>query len=213
MVARQSIKDRVYESILEDIMQGVYPVNAILNERMLVEKFQVSKTPVREALVQLCSENILKSIPRSGYQLTPITPQEIVDAQELRLILELAALDKSIEHITPGQIALLEANVQESQELTEEMDVIKHWGQNMTFHLLLCSFCGNQLIYRSLDDTLKFCCRCAPQYFRHTWAQSKLSDSSNHVKMIELIRDKDLEKAKRLLAEDVSSMRQEILNF
>ena len=65
----QSIKELVYEGILNDIIQGVYPANSILNERTLVEKYGGSKTSVREALVQLCSEGILKNIPRYGYQL------------------------------------------------------------------------------------------------------------------------------------------------
>ena len=63
----QSIKELVYEGILNDIIQGVYPANSILNERTLVEKYGVSKTPVREALVQLCGEGILKNIPRYAH--------------------------------------------------------------------------------------------------------------------------------------------------
>ena len=64
----QSIKELVYEGILNDIILGVYPANSILNERTLVEKYGGSKTSVREALVQLCSEEYSKiRIPASGY--------------------------------------------------------------------------------------------------------------------------------------------------
>ena len=53
-MGNQSIKTQVYESVLKDILDGVYQPNAVINEKTLMEKFGVSKTPIREALVQLC---------------------------------------------------------------------------------------------------------------------------------------------------------------
>ena len=95
----QSIKELVYEGILNDIILGVYPANSILNERTLVEKYGGSKTSVREALVQLCSEGILKNIPRFGYQLPVITPSELSAIIEYRIILETGALKKTMKII------------------------------------------------------------------------------------------------------------------
>lgn len=106
----QSIKELVYEGILNDIIQGVYPANSILNERTLVEKYGVSKTPVREALVQLCGEGILKNIPRYGYQLPVITPSEINAIIEYRIVLETGALRKTMKIITREQIDKLNAH-------------------------------------------------------------------------------------------------------
>ena len=100
----QSIKELVNEGILNDIILGVYPANSILNERTLVEKYGGSKTSVREALVQLCSEGILKNIPRFGYQLPVITPSELSAISEYRIILETGALKKTMKIITQEQI-------------------------------------------------------------------------------------------------------------
>jgi DNA-binding GntR family transcriptional regulator len=212
MEENRSLKNFIYDSVFEDIVQGVYPVNTILNERVLIEKYNVSKTPVREALVELCNEGLLKNIPRYGYQLVPITLKELSDIQDLRLILELGALEKVIGHITEDQLAQLVANVEKAQEIASEKDIKKHWLHNISFHLLLCSFCGNEFIYRDLEKVLLFCSRGANQYFSNTWSRSKIADSIDHLQLIDAIRQKDLVLAKETLTKDICSMRDVILN-
>ena len=68
----KSLKDQVYESILEDIFQGNVSPGDILNEKALLEKYHCSKSPVREALMALCADGILKNIPRYGYEGFPL---------------------------------------------------------------------------------------------------------------------------------------------
>ena len=66
---KENLKKKVYDDVLQSIVRGEYSADDIISEGMLIEKYNVSKSPVREALVQLCSENVLKSIPRCGYHL------------------------------------------------------------------------------------------------------------------------------------------------
>ena len=62
----KSIKEQIYYAILEDILHGEYRSRDVLNERSLVEKYKCSKAPVREALLLLCNDHVLRSIPRYG---------------------------------------------------------------------------------------------------------------------------------------------------
>lgn len=64
-------------------------------EGSLVEKFGVSKAPVREALVKLCSEGVLKSVPRYGYIIVRLNERDARDIAQFRLILELSALKEA----------------------------------------------------------------------------------------------------------------------
>ena len=68
-----SLKDTIYKAILQDILSYEYKPNDILNEKALVEKYGCSKSPVREALLELCADNILRSIPRYGYEVIRVT--------------------------------------------------------------------------------------------------------------------------------------------
>ena len=53
-MSKEILKDKVYQGIYDDITNGVYKPNEILTESRLIEQFSVSKSPVREALIELC---------------------------------------------------------------------------------------------------------------------------------------------------------------
>ena len=55
-MAKMTLKEQVYNQIFDDIAQGKYQANDILTESKLMEKYQVSKSPVREALIELCKD-------------------------------------------------------------------------------------------------------------------------------------------------------------
>lgn len=207
----QSIKSRVYESILKDILEGVYGINSVINEKALVEKYNVSKTPVREALVQLCSEGILKNIPRFGYQLAMFTPDEILEVLEYRTILEVSALELCFHKLTEENINELKELNRMDAEIIYRHDTKIHWDRNQEFHKRLCSFCDNRYIQKSMNDILNTCTRISNQYFTKLWDQGEQSNGSNHVLLVQAIEDGDLEKAKEILAEDVGAFKKVFL--
>ena len=65
-MAKMTLKEQVYNQIFDDIAQGKYQANDILTESKLMEKYQVSKSPVREALIELCKDEVIHSLPRLG---------------------------------------------------------------------------------------------------------------------------------------------------
>ena len=207
----QSIKELVYEGILNDIILGVYPANSILNERTLVEKYGGSKTSVREALVQLCSEGILKNIPRFGYQLPVITPSELSAIIEYRIILETGALKKTLKIITREQIDRLNSHAKHAGALAQKHDITTHWSTNMEFHLMLCECCSNQFMFKALNDALKFCSRGANQYFNKSWETGNPTDANGHVKIVDAIRHHDEKLAEELLIKDIECLWEQIL--
>ena len=73
---QESLKNMVYQAILNGIFTDEYKPNQIINEQELVQKFGCSKTPIREALVTLCNEGILHSFPRFGYQVVSVSREE-----------------------------------------------------------------------------------------------------------------------------------------
>ena len=85
---QESLKNMVYQAILNGIFTDEYKPNQIINEQELVQKFGCSKTPIREALVTLCNEGILRSFPRFGYQVVSVSREEAQNILDFRLVLE-----------------------------------------------------------------------------------------------------------------------------
>ena len=88
MKQTQTLKQRVYNEVIDSIVRGQFKAGQILTEQELVARYGVSKSPVREALTVLSSEGILSNIPRYGYQVFSFTLEKVADIMEFRAVLE-----------------------------------------------------------------------------------------------------------------------------
>ena len=63
MSGKPSLKAEIYEAVLSDIIQGIYKQNEIITEKQLIAKYGVSKSPIRDALIELCKRVSSESMP------------------------------------------------------------------------------------------------------------------------------------------------------
>ena len=126
---QESLKNMVYQAILNGIFTDEYKPNQIINEQELVQKFGCSKTPIREALVTLCNEGILHSFPRFGYQVVSVSREEAQNILDFRLVLEGGYLRQSIGHITEENLAELAEIDERCKQSTDS--VWDHWEANL----------------------------------------------------------------------------------
>lgn len=208
-MVKGSIKEQVYESILKEILDGEVDIDSTINERIYSEKFNVSKTPVREALVQLCSEGILKNIPRYGYRIVEINPYEIIEIIEYRKIVEVGALKLSFPFIDDERISFLRKINEKSEKDMQNSDIHLQWKNNETFHRELSNMCPNRYIQKSIHESLSICTRFANQYFEYA-RKDKTLDASSHYKLIEAIEKKDFLQAKNALEFDIEQLREKL---
>ena len=108
MKNEKSLKDTIYNAILEDMFSLEYKPGDILNEKALVEKYECSKSPVREALLELCKDNVLRNIPRYGYEVVKITMDDVREMIEFRYLLEAGILRKQYSDLTEVHFSILE---------------------------------------------------------------------------------------------------------
>ncbi len=206
-----ALKDQVYKSILQEILDGKFSMDSIINEKVLSEQFAVSKTPVREALVRLCSEGILENLPRYGYRLIPVTQNEIQEIIEYRKVMEVEALRLSFDYIGSSDIERLrqlDAVVQEA--VISKEDAHLAWEKNESFHWELGELCPNRYFRTSIKNALTVGNRYANQYFSNIWKEEKPMDRS-HSKIIEALERKDLAEAQRILIFDIELMKDTFL--
>ncbi len=204
-----TLKKTVYNAVFDDIVEGKYKANEIITEGALVEKYGVSKAPVREALIELCKDNILQSYPRLGYQIIPVTIKEIVDILDFRVDLELCCLRKAAERITPEDIEKLKQGVLNVDAGTGKK-IAPHWAINTDFHLQLCQLSDNQYAYKMLKDALRQSARFASQYFTAAWEEEKESWGSYHVAIVEALCNHDIQQAEEMLKQDILAVKYEV---
>lgn len=199
----------MYNAVLEDIIEGRYKANEIITEGALVEKYGVSKAPVREALIELCKDNLLKSYPRLGYQIIPVTIKEMADVLDFRVDLELCCLRKAAEKITPEDLENLRQDVMDVG-VGSAREIVPHWSVNTHFHLQLCRLCDNQYSYKMLKEALRQSARFASQYFTAAWEQEKESKGSYHAAILDALSRHDIERAEEMLRQDILAVKYEV---
>lgn len=192
----------VYEKVYSEIINGSITVNDILTESSLVSWLEVSKSPVREALILLCEENVLQSIPRMGYKVVQILPGQVEKLTETRLALEPFMLQKAWESVGEKEIMRLEEHwMKAKQDEVINTSVQDNWRRNIEFHLLLGSFSQNEYLAAMLEKTLRTCARAATLYFLHKGVPKGEADLHNA--LLEAFRGRDQAKAISILQEDI----------
>jgi DNA-binding GntR family transcriptional regulator len=158
-VSTNTKKDDAYQLIKRAIISGELESGLIYSILELSEKFCVSRTPTREALVVLASEGLIDPIPRSGYMITPITVRNVLDLFQLRRIIEVETIGLAIDQIAEQEIQILERNNRNEREVfrsTQKNSGPDTYRQgyelNTEFHLVLARASGNSRLVALVEQ-------------------------------------------------------------
>src|SRR5689334_13481687 len=88
LVGSGSAAARVYAYVKERLLDGTFPGGSLMSENELSQQLGLSRTPVRQAFVQLEAEGLLELYPKRGALVVPIAASEIEDVFEARLLVE-----------------------------------------------------------------------------------------------------------------------------
>ena len=204
MPTRQvSLTDRVHDQILELIIKNASEEEMVLTEKKLMELLGVSKAPVREALIKLCSEDVLINIPRFGYRVVRMTEKDARDAKRMRSLLELEALRTSFSKLGDAELKQLKEQVKKAAA-KQNTDVWEVWEDNEEFHLLLASFSGNTVLMKLLRDCMGILKRTYAQQRWNSWSSMDDSvDNSVHATICRHLEERNLESTLELLRKDI----------
>lgn len=196
----------VYEHVYNGIINAIITNNDILTENELAEKLGVSKAPVRGALILLCEEKVLQSIPRVGYKVLQITSGQVSKLAEARWALEPFLMERAWPVLDAGKIERLEDHLRDSKkaELTET-SIGANWMRNIQFHTLLASFAENEYLQSALERVLRNCARAATQYYLHIRGIPQ-GEADKHDAIVSAIARGDRDGALNTLREDIREM-------
>ncbi|WP_407551524.1 GntR family transcriptional regulator [Streptomyces sp. Pv4-95] len=143
--------ERVYAHIKDAVLERRYEGGMLLTEGELAEAVGVSRTPVREALLRLEVEGLIKLYPKKGALVLPVSAQEIADVVETRLLVEKHAAAKAV----PAGEALID-------ELTELLETMRQQVESgdlaavsvtdRAFHAAIVRNAGNQILDRLYEQ-------------------------------------------------------------
>ena len=143
----RTLAARAYTLIHEAILKGQFRPGSRLRIEELVEIFQISPTPIREALNRLESTGLIESIPHRGARVADLSLVDLMQLWEARLALEPLAVGKAAGRFTLKMAELARACLLRLHTAEENNDFLAAWTAHTDFHYVLYeSGCSRWLV-------------------------------------------------------------------
>ena len=195
-----NLSEKAYDEIKDAIYKGKVMPGDILSESQLASQLGMSRTPVREALRMLATENFVEVKNGIGAYVKPLSSKDMEDLYEVRCLLEVQAIKTSIYRITNDEIDAFERHF---QALLDACERGEHPGQgefselDWSLHILFVERCSNKYIksiVASYDSNLR-------RY--QSMSIDALNDvresARQHLEILKALRLRDADKASEVL--------------
>ena len=195
--ARYQVKEAIVTYLRVAIVSGELRPGQTLHESDLTKQFGASRSPIREALVQLEQEGLVTTIPKKGSVITSIDKGQLRQALFVRSSLEATNIELLAQNISDAQIATIKENIERQRNAILYDDYAEMYDSMDEFHLLLCDF--NQLprIWEIIRREKIPLDRLHALNQPHSPRMSTLFNQ--HIEIVKALEEKDSEKCSTLI--------------
>lgn len=189
--------DRAYAEIKRRILDNEMPAGFQVLEQELAAMLDMSRTPVREAMVRLADEGMVEIRPRHGMRVLPVSVDDMREIYEILSSLEPTAAERVARRgLSDTETAQLGQAVDEMDAALDADDLSRWAAADERFHLLLVDFSGNRRL-RALVGTFW------DQAHRARMATLRLrprptASNADHAAVVDAIARRDPEAARRI---------------
>lgn len=185
------------------------------NQRIYVDElskqFNISQTPIREALYKLEGMDLINMKPRRGTYVANFTEEDILDILEIRLVLENLAI-KKISNVPDSLIEKMRRNLHFFKETADEKDFALNNEIDRSFHLLIVEAANSRSLSRVYE---KLCSHIGIQMLLYQDGKKALNELSTayqeHRKIIEAFATKNKGKIKKAIRNHFNGVRRRII--
>jgi len=192
-----SLTESVYAMLRKEILTCALAPGTEISEAELADRFKMSKTPVREALANLRAEGLVRSFPRRGYQIVPVTFGDMNELFDLRTILEAGAAELACKRITEPEIENLRKLADIAYDQSEPPSLENFIKANRDFHFAIAKASGNerlfQLLAKQIDELERFF------YLGARLRDVSTETQADHRQIVEVLSKRDPEAARDIM--------------
>lgn len=145
----QTISDRIFDVLSRRIVTGELPAGEKLRQDHIAQEFATSHVPVREALLRLAARGLADSLPRRGMRVAAFKPSEHREIVEMRVSLEVIALQNAGPRLSPQDLHRAEA----ARVACDAAQDLSAWEvENRNFHRTILAPCEMPRLMAAIDD-------------------------------------------------------------
>jgi DNA-binding GntR family transcriptional regulator len=151
----KSLKEQVYEYLREKMRKGEILPGSAIDMEETSKKLGVSKTPLRDALLQLEMENFVTILPRRMVVVNALTEKDVRNYYEIIGALESMALLKAFDKLGPATIDAMQALNDGMRRAIAANDFDAYYEKNLAFHNAFLNLCGNDSLVKTVNNLKK----------------------------------------------------------
>ncbi|MFA7371761.1 MAG: GntR family transcriptional regulator [Sphaerochaetaceae bacterium] len=189
----ESARQFAYRTLQRNILLlDMFPGEPI-SEKEIAASLGLSRTPVREALLDLCRERLIEIYPQRGTRVALMDARLVEQGRFLRETVELAILELACQNCGDEEISKLEKSIQVQRQQAENDELIKFFQEDSEFHRLLYEGCGKDTVYDATSFYL-------PHFIRERMLRLKMFNLEellcDHENILDAIKKGDCRSAK-----------------
>jgi DNA-binding GntR family transcriptional regulator len=143
--AHKTLRDWVFECLRTSIVSGDLAPGQRIVEADLAKQLEVSKSPVREAILQLKQDGLVIDAPKGrGVVVAPLKPSDVREIYAVREALETLAARTAAENPRPDRVSALQGIVDRMRQALAEGDLRRLFELDVDFHTTLCAATSNR---------------------------------------------------------------------
>jgi len=197
----RSLRESIVKLLEEAIYSGYFPPGLRLIESHLADKLEMSRTPIREALLQLESQGLVKIVPNKGAVVTPFSTEEVEETYMIFGALNGVAAGLSAASISDDEIVQMETLMVKMENCVDDK---KEWfALNNQLHSTFLRPCKKKILLKSIKNYT----RQVGRYWYLFLTQSKYMKSFNedHRKILEAFKLRNSKMAREEVENHVES--------
>jgi DNA-binding GntR family transcriptional regulator len=198
---KRSRAESLREAIEEMIAVGQLAPGQHLDETVLAERFEVSRTPIREALIQLGAMGLVVVRPRRGAVVAELGPQQLVEMFEVMSELEATCARLAARRMTPADMAQLQQCHTACKEAIEADDPDEYYYRNELFHEAIYNGSHNQFL---IDQTRSLYRRLRPYRRLQLRVRNRVQNSwTEHDEVVQALMAGDGDRTAQLMRDHI----------
>lgn len=147
-----SLRQMAMKGILSKIQNGEFSSDVVITESMVCEALNISRTPAREALIELTASGVLKKIPRRGYTVTKFDKKTKLDSYEILAHLDALAAKLALPYMTEDDFKKMREHIELANVAIRFKNYPYYCEQQENFHSVYISKCDNKQLVSMLHN-------------------------------------------------------------
>lgn len=147
-----SLRHMAMESILSKIHSGEFSQDKVITETMVCESLNISRTPAREALIELVANGVLERVPRKGYAITKFDQKTKLDAYEILGNLDALAAKLALPNMTDADLNKMREYIDLANVAIKYNNYPAYCEQQENFHNVYINKCDNKQLITLLKQ-------------------------------------------------------------